>query len=306
MTTLSESFSNSISWSAWAGDYSDLESALEVVEAALAGAVERHVTHETRWYEEHVETARKSRNRDRADFMAESVDSVGERHFEFLKSMAIGSQKEFKSAKQQLKQKRKRAEAAGKIRATLSSKTRGHRTVEGSPGEIVAHLRSRTFAQVSLRAPGYSLSNYSVAIEFDNQEGVSLTVQSSDSEWGTVLWDQLTHLLRRNVPWWRILRSNWLIGITVWLALFGWLSGPLLDLVQAAGDEGTSAGFVAGLLLVVPTLGTFYLVRKAVRWLVPAFDLTKPTSRARGAVAVGVFGSALLSVPIGIFINVIS
>ena len=125
-----------------------------------------------------------------------------------------------------------------------------------------------------------------------DQPGVALHIEARDYGWVKEADNRLSVAIKRNVPWWRFLRTPWIAPVVYALIAVG--SGALIASPFGSGPAilGASIGLNFG-LSVMPLLA---------RKLLPVFEVVSVGDRPIGARVIGVTGSLLGQVIIGVAI----
>lgn len=135
---------------------------------------------------------------------------------------------------------------------------------------------------------------------------IQLKVASNDPTWARSTFGQLADDIGKGVPWWASVRNKghvlgvWLVLCELLaLAIFLVLSPhiPPGERLNAYQSLATLAGIVA--------LGIF-MSGSLTDWLFPHLEITRPGGQSSGSRRLAVIGSVLISVVVGIFVNMIS
>lgn len=125
-----------------------------------------------------------------------------------------------------------------------------------------------------------------------DQPGVALHIEGRNYGWVQEADNRLSGAIKRYVPWWRFLRAPWIAPVVYAVIAVG--SGALIGSPFGAGSAvlGGSIGLNFGLYAMPP------LARK----LLPVFEVVPVGGRPTGARVIGVVGSLLGQIAIGVAI----
>jgi hypothetical protein len=128
--------------------------------------------------------------------------------------------------------------------------------------------------------------------------GVQINVQSSDLRWTRLTLAELSEEIEKGVPWWAWLRST--IGVLLTSAVA--FSGAIVAIWQLIGENRQENLIWLTTFLMTPMALLVGLAGKW--WLLPAFEVTPVDGGTSGGKRIAYWAAILLSVPIGIAVNI--
>jgi hypothetical protein len=201
----------------------------------------------------------------------------------------------------------------------------GDDRIVGPVDDVLAELDRRSVSELALKTEtdGYALSMVHEGVDLTfrrkvgslyDHESVTLEISSRDQGWARQTLTQLTEEIEKGVPRWAWFRSKAgraIIGLTV--AIAGVLTFySLVSIPDQLSLWGTplSSQIVLTIRLaavVAPPalLGYLAASNAAIDWFMPRFEVTSQASSTGGRRLAGL-GLLVLSIPIGILVNLIS
>lgn len=211
---------------------------------------------------------------------------------------------------QKLQEAESEAANAGRIDMTLTGKDNERRSVTGTASDLIDYLDGRYFDEIEFSAPSGDIRNHSISLRASRRDGLYLGVSSKDdAEWSTAGFADLSEVIDKHVPKWRLVRSSvflwfffsalsavglWFVGDTI--ALWTTKTGKF------TGDAAGLASLIWGAGMVAVTLTGMYLTRR----FIPAFEVTRSGSPSRGGRVLAILGSSIGAVLLGIIGNAAS
>lgn len=306
MASLKESVVKKKSFTGWSGSSSDLKRLLREIEKYMEPLIAPHVESETsfqtstlRWTETRVTEAelRLERENDRLSMR------------DLLESQLAEARADADRAREALDAKTEEASGAGRIDLTVFGYDDERRSTTGTANELVDHLDGRSYEALNFKAPSGSIYNYEISITATRDGGVDLRVSSKNDQWATAAYADLTREIQAGVPRWLFLRNVYFLyfvyalasGIALWN-----IGDAIANLNYSDGRFPPDVGNVVYFLYITLTLSLPAAAVALTRKVVPAFEVVREGKRSKGGALVGVIGSAVGAVALGILTNAIS
>lgn len=307
MSTLRESFDNSQTFPVWAGDYDALERLLLTIEAQFADLVPGYLEKETEYARQQVEYYRGQWEKYEGKLVDFHVEPKSGMPLSYWVGELDDAKRSLDQAELALRETHESALEQTLLSVSFETKRAGSRSIQGNSVDIVRHLRFRKFARATFKGPQLGFSGPRVTLTVDESDGVFLTVQADNSQWGTYAWTEIVRAISQDVPWWGFIRFRVFLSPLFLIAGLAWilpLALPLTaDIEETSGlSDSLALGLVAGVPVAILILVGSFVIRK----IIPAFDLVRNGSRARGSGAVILIGTTLLSIPVGVITNQVS
>lgn len=157
---------------------------------------------------------------------------------------------------------------------------------EGAAMEVLDKLPPVGLERLSLTVSGASTYSAAIAVEFSD-EGCALTVQGDDAGWVHGAFGTMESRLRQNVPWWALIR-----GYIGWSGFALICAIAVFNVLSSQSDEPVGAGSVGAIGFLAGT-GLWVILR---RWLLPGFEILRPTTTGRAVRVIAAFGAVALAV----------
>lgn len=186
----------------------------------------------------------------------------------------------------------------------------GNEEIIGEPDAVLDELDLRSVARVEFVGQFPYNSKDELTIQFGAKfaydGSIQLKVASSDSTWARSTFGQLADDIGKGVPWWAPLREKGHI-LGVWIVLCELFAlAALLVLYPHISPDARSSIYVSlATLASVVALGLF-MSGSLSDWLFPPLEITRPGGQSSGGRRRAVIGSVLISVAVGVFVNLIS
>lgn len=179
----------------------------------------------------------------------------------------------------------------------------GSESISGSLHAVVAAIDRRTFQRMTFKLEGYSSPH--LQLKFDSEfgsldgQGLTLEVSSSWRDWVRQTFTELSDEIDKGVPRWHFLRT--VPGLAL-ITLVGGLAGfcIALPMFNSGNDVISSLGTSPIILLMILSPISAYV------WAFPGFEITHEGGTTTGARRLAFMCALLLSIPIGIVINLIT
>ena len=199
---------------------------------------------------------------------------------------------------------RRKTEFSEKWRASASLHD-GDDQIDGSIAEVLDELDRRSATRLEFSSTGMyaAAAGEELRVVFSRSsyiQAVHLKVRSGDQGWARQVLTLLSEEIEKGVPKWAWCRSLWgriLISLVVTVCLVSalFLLPPLLTSIPRAV---IASGIILTVQIVVSSPGV-------VRWFFPPFEVTSQAGSSGGR-RLAVLGVVLLSVPIGIIVNLLT
>jgi len=297
VTNVEESLSDTRRWKGWSGTPADLRQILDAMESQYAVVRDEHVAAKT--YYERRSVERSERQVETARRMIEERREAA-RDTSAWEDRLADARRDVESETSILQRAEDQAALFDRVVATIRTKKGADRTLTGRPAELVAHMTPIAVKDLTLRAPARSyVGTRSITVTFDHEDGVTLSVTSDDAAWARAALSVLEETIELRVPWWRWVRSGWVLVPAFYLAIIFLAYAAINALPSVAASSAGPVLYVATLALV-PNIA-FWLVRKGL----PAFELTL-SGQARGRAVLVTVAGWVVSVVLGVVTNMIS
>lgn len=172
-------------------------------------------------------------------------------------------------------------------RATYRSSHGSTESTEDTASDLLADLDLRAIESFNLSNSGDAGTRRDrVTIDLRRWD-VCLTVDSDDAAWARGLEANILAELRKNRPWWSHLRGK--AGILVsWIL---WFATSLAYFLPNSPNRIKDTGSLVWITFILSAASWF-----AIRWLLPAFDISNTSTAGRTTRRVAGFGAFALPV----------
>jgi hypothetical protein len=286
------------------GANSDLKRVLRLIERPFESLMDAHVAERTASVRRQI--AETERRVQRTTEMMSTYESVSAR--ESLQERLLTYEAELEALSDQLIAQTAEARDAGRIELTLTSSREETRTVTGSADDLSEWLEGRKFSAIELSAPSGRILHYRIKVT-GGGSGLSMDVSSRNAQWATAAFADLVGEAEHRMPPWRILRTvsllfplyTFVIGVTL-----SNIGDAIALLTTESGTFNETVGSVAWMVLFAATGSGAVLLTDFTRRTLPAFELVPSGSRSRGGAFLGVIGSAVGALGLGIVGNMLT
>lgn len=204
----------------------------------------------------------------------------------------------------------------------------GDNRISGPVDMILSEIDNRTTRNISFGLPGVEhygridspFYDDNITIEFIsdhpyNNLGTDLKVTTSDQGWGRQAFAQLSEEIEKGVPRWAWIHKRLGIAsifILTYIALLTFLFLVLPPFPEHLSDKSNPNHLAtvvswAVLATVLPILGAVATASRKLRtWAFPTFEILGVHGASTGSRRIAYIVGILISIPIGIFVNLIS
>jgi hypothetical protein len=180
----------------------------------------------------------------------------------------------------------------------------------GAPDEIIKEIDTRSVTLLTIFAETETSSQFSEKVQLDfGPDGVALETGSSDRGWVNQVLAAVTEEVEKGVPRWAWVRRRG--GRSAFLALVLISLAFIISLIAAKHIPRRSEGSFLGLTAVSVVLLWFIftgqqLTNRFIDWLFPAFQMLPEGGRPAGTRRLAFIGSLLLTICLGVVVNLIT
>jgi hypothetical protein len=296
--TEGERVNRSKRWSMWLGSQTDFKALLRIIDEKIQPLTGEFIDGATSWEQSQLRSVQSHIDRINSKNALTKLD-------ESNAPIDLGLfEQELETALSRLEKAQAKAKLDSHIAADILLRSDERRTIVLDGEKLAAYFEDKRPLRVELSAPKSSLLDYRISLTFDFEDGVALSVASTDSVWVSATFSDLQEAIGRNVPRWSFIRSQLVSFVVLFIGSFvGWYLA-LDGIGDAINNETVSTWLLLAWIVfsIVTTIGGKLLFDSKVR----AFEIVpmgqKPTARA----LFGLIGSTLLAIGVGIFVNVLT
>ncbi|MFJ4029991.1 hypothetical protein ACIPWF_21850 [Paenarthrobacter sp. NPDC089989] len=292
MAPLSEIVTKTKQWTMWSGTKEDFLRLLKLVEDPFAAHLPDHVKAKTARHRQTIEWIGKREAEATKD--KETLPEYAEKRLAALKTELEEAQRELEDAEAE-------ASKAGLIRLALTSSNDERRQVTAGADDLSQYIDGRKIQGMEFSAPAAHMGRRSIDLRAD-KDGLNVYVSSNDSQWSLASFAELEAEVVRNVPRLRFVRSAGFLIPLYFLSFAVALTTGTQGYINQLSD--VSKYSLLSFYGVVDAFATFGAVALTQR-LIPAFEIVKAGKRSGLSAALGVIGSALAAVALGVLGNVV-
>lgn len=303
VATLPEKYSNSETYTVWAGSEDSLRRILRQIEGRFTKFVPSHVesssAHELYMWES---------AKDRVKRLEGTTRYRGDDEKEYEETLASARLDEQK-ALQSLEAQRSEAAKAAELTLTWSGKGNEVRTVTGSADELVDYIDGRYIYEAEFEAPSGHLSGKRIALRGNIKSGLHLRVSADDPEWGIAAFSELDSEIANGVPRWKWARNTPLLYlifvVSTFIVVYFALDAIALATTES-GDFGESTALVASGLGGAFAGITASIAATLTMKHIPAFEIVRHGEKAKGRVLYGAMLGAVGAIILGVVSSAIA
>ncbi|MET8256469.1 hypothetical protein [Micromonospora sp. NPDC005205] len=177
----------------------------------------------------------------------------------------------------------------------------GSESISGSLHAVVAAIDRRTFKRMTFKLKGFSSPQLELTFDSELESGQGLTLQVSSSwrDWVRQTFTELSDEIDKGVPRWHFLRTG--PGLAL-ITLVGGLAGFAIALPMFNSGNNFVSALGTSPIIILMILSPLL----AYIWAFPGFEITHEGGTTTGARRLAFICALLLSIPIGIVINLIT